>query len=554
MAEQFSMPSMFDTRYAMDRQMELDAQKAGQVGGGGKRYGMYYNSSLLGDRDNASLMSLTGMMGGQGDPRIAKQNAIDTIMQQFPNPESAEDFKAISNALRASGLYEEADRAMSMSNDITSSIPERKTIEGADGYKYYIDDGTRVLPGVNKPAVAETFGTMELQTTNEQGQNVTEMWQTGANGKIIGEKPIASQITSEKPSFDDQIDEAVLEGYIATETQKLINENSAPMNNATRLSQDEIIATGIANGKREYNRVENAPAAGSQSAFSERLAVWDSSTPARRQELTEAGFFDGDNMEIVIKNAISSVGEPAYNVKAGELMAQADIALAASLEPTMRTLRNTNEVFKTLDSGGITTGIGSTLVTNAKRIGNQVMKALGQEDLISSDVSDDQYLEALLGSQVFAMIKTLGIGARGLDTPAERDFLISVMTGARTMDKEAIMRLTRLRQEIATDAIQKWNKKVQNGSLDNYIILNRKLKDDGSDEFKAKFAQAKNDFIQEVPEMYKGTWDRPVKHEVVVWDGKDTEYFSWGGRYYDSENREISIDDLNKILNPKGGE
>ena len=133
MATNFTMPSMFDTRYAMDRQMELDAQKVGQVGGGGKRYGMYYNSSLLGDRDNATLMSLTGMMGGQGDPRIAKQNAIDTIMQQYPSPETAEDFKAISNALRQSGLYEEADRAMSMANDITSSVPERKTIEGADG-------------------------------------------------------------------------------------------------------------------------------------------------------------------------------------------------------------------------------------------------------------------------------------------------------------------------------------------------------------------------------------------------------------------------------------
>ena len=164
MAEQFSMPSMFDTRYAMDRQMELDAQKAGQVGGGGKRYGMYYNSSLLGDRDNASLMSLTGMLGGQGDPRIAKQNAIDTIMQQFPNPESAEDFKAIANALNAQGLYDESARAMSMANDITSSVPERKTIQCADGYKYYIDDGSRVLPGVNKPPVAETFGTIELKT------------------------------------------------------------------------------------------------------------------------------------------------------------------------------------------------------------------------------------------------------------------------------------------------------------------------------------------------------------------------------------------------------
>ena len=555
MAEQFSMPSMFDTRYAMDRQMELDAQKAGQVGGGGKRYGMYYNSSLLGDRDNASLMSLTGMLGGQGDPRIQKQNAIDTVMQQYPNPTTAEDFKAIANALNAQGLYDESARAMSMANDITSSVPERKTIQGADGYKYYIDDGSRVLPGVNKPVVAETFGTIELQTTNDQGQNVTEMWQTSSNGKIIGEKPLASQITSEEPSFDDQIDEAVLEGYIATETQKLVNENSAPMNNATRLSQDEIVATGIANGKREYNRVENAPAAGSQSAFSEKLAVWDSSTSARRQELTEAGFFDGDNMEIVIKNAISSEGEPAYNKKAGELMAQADIDLAATLDPTMRTLKNTNEVFKTLDSGGTTTGIGATLITNAKRVGNQIMKALGQKDLIDSDVSNDQYLEALLGSQVFAMIKTLGIGARGLDTPAERDFLIQVMTGKRSDDKEAIMRLTRLRREIATDAILKWNEKVQNGSLDNYIILNRKLKDDGSDQFKAKFAQAKNDFIQEVPEMYTGTWARPAKGvRPVNNNGEPTEYVSWDGRYYDSENREISIKDLDRILNPKGGE
>ena len=120
MAEQFSMPSMFDTRYAMDRQMELDAQKAGEVGGGGKRYGMYYNSSLLGDRDNASLMSLTGMLGGQGDPRIAKQNAIDTIMQQYPNPETPEDFTAIGNALRGSGLYDEAARADKMASDMTT--------------------------------------------------------------------------------------------------------------------------------------------------------------------------------------------------------------------------------------------------------------------------------------------------------------------------------------------------------------------------------------------------------------------------------------------------
>lgn len=553
MAEQFSMPSMFDTQYAMDRQMELDAQKAGQVGGGGKRYGMYYNASLLGDRDNASLMSLTGMLGGQGDPRIAKQNAIDTIMQQFPNPESAEDFKAIANALNAQGLYDESARAMAMANDITSSIPERKTIQGADGYKYYIDDGTRVLPGINKPAVAEKFGTIELQSTNEQGQNVTEMWQTGANGKIIGEKPLASQITSEEPSFDDQIDEAVLEGYIATETQKLINENSAPINNATRLSQDEIIATGIANGKREYNRVVNAPAAGSPSAFSEKLAVWDSSTVDRRKELTEAGFFDGDAVQVTIENAINSKGEDAYAKKIGELSAEQDLKLMESIGPAMRTLTNTNEVFKLLDDDSVTTGIGATYITNIKRVGNQVVKLFGK-DVQRDDVSKDQYLEALLGSQVFAMIKTLGIGARGLDTPAERDFLISVMTGTRQMDAGAIKRLTRLRQEIAAEAVDKYNEKINNGSLDNYIILNRNLKDDGSDVFKTKLAQAKIDMIQTKPEMYQGTWDRPVEGvSPILLNGAETGYHTWDGRYYDTENREVTMDDLNRLLmQPEG--
>ena len=170
MAEQFSMPSMFDTRYAMDRQMELDAQKAGQVGGGGKRYGMYYNSSLLGDRDNASLMSLTGMMGGQGDPRIQKQNAIDTVMQQYPNPSTAQDFKSIANALQAQGLYDESARAMKMSTDITASIPTVKDSK---------------------------LGTVEIPT-EKNGVRYTQRWNTvdGVPTTMLGEQRTDAPSTS----------------------------------------------------------------------------------------------------------------------------------------------------------------------------------------------------------------------------------------------------------------------------------------------------------------------------------------------------------------------
>lgn len=141
MATNFTMPSMFDTRYAMDRQMEEDAHLAGQSGFGG-RYGMYYNSSLGGDIRNAGLMSLAGMFGGGGDPRMQKQMAIDEIMQQYPDPQTAQDFIDISGALRQAGLYEEADRAFSMANEITSSMPQPKDKpDNIQLYEYYKRNG-----------------------------------------------------------------------------------------------------------------------------------------------------------------------------------------------------------------------------------------------------------------------------------------------------------------------------------------------------------------------------------------------------------------------------
>jgi hypothetical protein len=220
MAEQFSMPSMFDTRYAMDRQMELDAQKAGQVGGGGKRYGMYYNSSLLGDRDNASLMSLTGMMGGQGDPRIQKQNAIDTIMQQYPNPSTAQDFKSIANALQAQGLYDESARAMQMSNDITASMPTRAIQADVNGIKRYVDTGEQVFDGVTKTQTP-VYSTVKVGTTDKDGNRITETYQfvDGKKGDLLGSQPTDAPGSEGKSTYktfirNDDLGRKVTDTYL----------------------------------------------------------------------------------------------------------------------------------------------------------------------------------------------------------------------------------------------------------------------------------------------------------------------------------------------------
>ena len=268
MATNFTMPSMFDTRYAMDRQMELDAQKVGQVGGGGKRYGMYYNSSLLGDRDNAALMSLTGMMGGQGDPRMQKQMAIDTIMQQYPNPETPEDFKAISNALRQSGLYEEADRAMSMATDMIAAKPKPTlgtvkipTMKG--GVRYTQTWST--VNGVPTDMLGEqatdapttdTKSYKEIKKTNALGQNVIETYET-VNGVIVpGSQPISTQITSE-PDTSVDLETEAYEANLAPYVDSALAKIQSATSTTAIMSEEDMMAQARADGIRAYTKVQD---------------------------------------------------------------------------------------------------------------------------------------------------------------------------------------------------------------------------------------------------------------------------------------------------------
>jgi len=218
----FNIPSMFDTKAAINRQMVTDAHAAGTAGYGG-RYGMYYGASLAGDRYRQGLMGVAGMLGGEPDPRIGKQQALDEIMQRFPNPETPEDFIEIANGLQGIGLYTEANKAMDMANEIRSSMPERKTIKGADGYNYYVDTGERVLPGVTK--TDETTYKTEKVGIMKDGKRYTQTWQVDNNGNMI--KMLGEQLTSE-PTVDTPIYSTVKIGVMKngkryTQTWQFVN-------------------------------------------------------------------------------------------------------------------------------------------------------------------------------------------------------------------------------------------------------------------------------------------------------------------------------------------
>jgi hypothetical protein len=123
-------------------------------------------------------------------------------------------------------------------------------------------------------------------------------------------------------------------------------------------------------------------------------------------------------------------------------------------------LQNLNQTIDLIESGNATLGIGSSFRQDIDR-----MKAFfGDEDAIKS-ASSTALLNALLGQDVFGAISSLGIGARGLDTPAEREFLRSVLTGTTEMTPEALLRMTNLRKKYAEKVIEKYNTAVNKGQF-----------------------------------------------------------------------------------------
>ena len=113
-----------------------------------------------------------------------------------------------------------------------------------------------------------------------------------------------------------------------------------------------------------------------------------------------------------------------------------------------------------LKEGDPRTGFGSEFLKNIDR----VRAAFSGRNIQS--ISDTELLNSLLGADVFPQIGALGIGARGLDTPAEREFLREVMTGTIAMDKNTLIRLTELRKKYEKKSLDTYNEAVDSGQLD----------------------------------------------------------------------------------------
>ena len=143
----------------------------------------------------------------------------------------------------------------------------------------------------------------------------------------------------------------------------------------------------------------------------------------------------------------------------GEDFAKEYTATSNSAQSAAENLPKLYETLDLINKSDAITGIGSDVLKNVERVKAQFLadKKAGKK------VSDTEVLDAMLGSDVFPMIQSLGVGARGMDTPAEREFLRGVMTGTTALDKDTLKRMTEIRVNLAKRAIEKYNRNVDSG-------------------------------------------------------------------------------------------
>ena len=109
------------------------------------------------------------------------------------------------------------------------------------------------------------------------------------------------------------------------------------------------------------------------------------------------------------------------------------------------------------DKMGLDAGVYTGAFANFKLEADKFQAAVRNIKQKNPTISNTEILDMALNSDVFPLIKELGIGARGLDTPAERDFLIAAMVGSKTMSSEALIQATLTRRSRLINTAREFN-------------------------------------------------------------------------------------------------
>ena len=171
-------------------------------------------------------------------------------------------------------------------------------------------------------------------------------------------------------------------------------------------------------------------------------------------DATEIAAIDDDLMRAM------NPSEQSYFSTGGGIAATRDAAAFAAAGSAVEKYAKISTTIDLIKKGDANLGFLSDLRTDADRV---LATLFGDKEALQA-VTDTELINSLTGSTVFGLLQELGIGARGLDTPAEVKFLRQVMTGDTAMTKSALLGLLELSAEKSRNAVNGWNKRSEDNS------------------------------------------------------------------------------------------
>ena len=175
----------------------------------------------------------------------------------------------------------------------------------------------------------------------------------------------------------------------------------------------------------------------------------------------------------VLKSATSR--DTAYEKAAGQKRVDDEYQIVSEAEAAEFSIRKNEDLLAQVrDADSNYVGRLSSLKTETAAILGDVPglgDALKSAELTKEWMAKAENTEALnkaLQSDVFAAIRDLGIGARGLDTPAERRFLVAVIAGDVTAQRAALEELLVSKIERSRNSVKQYNRRLGAGELDDY--------------------------------------------------------------------------------------
>lgn len=120
-----------------------------------------------------------------------------------------------------------------------------------------------------------------------------------------------------------------------------------------------------------------------------------------------------------------------------------------------------------LENGDVQTGTAAEFRLGMNKLKAFILRKMGGVEGVKA-ADDTELANVLMGSDVFPLIQALGVGARGMDTPAEREFMRSVLTGSIALEPKTLLQMANMRRQIAANNISLFESRRQKGELKGF--------------------------------------------------------------------------------------